>query len=160
MTTLFYLLHYTNHTYFLCMIYVRHYNSLKKLQKHALRKTWRHVKYETQKWLNKISLNMLLYNLLANTRHYSMTQNITTRPFMHGWTIRHVTLFCNIDNWWNEFIMLGTKYWYWKNCKIFTYIIKLERLPNKMCHLISPIDNFMQHLLLLAHLHLLGIIKG
>jgi len=28
-----------------------------------------------------------------------------------------------------------------------------------MCHTISPIDNLMQHLLLLAHLHLLGIKK-
>jgi hypothetical protein len=42
--------------------------------------------------------HVIKYNLLANTRHSSMAQNITTRPFMHGQTILHVTLFCNIDN--------------------------------------------------------------
>jgi len=42
--------------------------------------------------------HVIKYNLFANTRHSSMAQNITTRPFMHGQTIPHVTLFCNIDN--------------------------------------------------------------
>jgi len=36
MITLFHLLPYTNHTY-LCVIYVKHYNSLNKPQKHALK---------------------------------------------------------------------------------------------------------------------------
>ncbi len=53
---------------------------------------------------------------------------------MHGWTIWLATFFYNIDNWWNEFITLGTNYWYWNVCKTLTYIIILERLPSGMCH--------------------------
>jgi hypothetical protein len=32
--------------------------------------------------------HVIKYNLFANTRHSSMVQNITPRPFMHGQTIR------------------------------------------------------------------------
>jgi hypothetical protein len=158
----FHILHSINHIYFLCMISIKHYKSLKKPQKHVLKKTWKHLKYMKPKndWIKCHWTSYKIQSSSKYTRHSSMAQNtLTTRSFMHGWTIWHAIVLYKMDNWQNEFIMLGTNYWYWKIVKHLHASLNWKYCPTK-CDMLfhARVEKLMQQRLLSSH-HLYGNIK-
>jgi hypothetical protein len=117
--------------------------------------------HESQKWLNKMSLNKLLNTISWKyTRYSSMAQNtLITRSFMHGWTIWHAIVFYKMDSGQNEFIMLGTNYWYWKIVKHLHASLDWKYFQQNVTYCFTQgLKNFLQQFLLSSH-HLSDNIK-
>jgi hypothetical protein len=89
-----------------------------------------------------------------------MAQNtLTTKSFMHGWIIWHTIVLYKMNNWQNEFIMLGTNDWYWKIVKHLHASLNWKYCTTK-CDMLfhARVEKFMQQLLLSSH-HLSSNIK-